>query len=214
MFICRKKVVYLRQINTKIMIESIENQIIKKIKKAKASTPFFADSFVNIASAKSINKTLERLVTNKILTRVATGIYVRPAQDKILGKIMPTIDQIATAIAKRDKARIMPTGSYAMYKLGLTTQIPLNIVYYTDASARKIKINNQTITFKKASAKSLSAIGNSSKLAIQALRSIGKDKVTQEEVTKIKEILKNENPYHLAHDLKIAPEWIKSILLA
>ena len=195
------------------MTKNIEIQIIRKIKKAKASTPFFVDSFVNIANAKSINKTLERLAKNEVLTRVATGIYVRPAHDKILGKIMPTIDQIATAIAKRDKARIMPTGSYAMYKLGLTTQIPLNIVYYTDASARKIKINNQIIIFKKASAKSLSAIGNSSKLAIQALRSIGKDKVTQEEITKIKEILKNENPYHLAHDLKIAPEWIKKILV-
>jgi hypothetical protein len=196
------------------MIKSIEIQIIKKIKKAKASTPFFVDSFANITNAKSINKTLERLAKNEVLTRVTTGIYVRPAHDKILGKIMPTIDQLATAIAKRDKARIIPTGSYAMYKLGLTTQVPLNIVYYTDASARKIKINNQTITFKKASAKSLSTIGNSSKLAIQALRSIGKDKVTQEEITKIKEILKNENPYHLTHDLKIAPEWIKKILSA
>jgi hypothetical protein len=60
-----------------------------------------------------------------------------------------------------------------MYKLGLTTQMLLNVVYYTDASARKIKIGKQTITFKKASAKKLAAIVDISKLAIQALRNIG-----------------------------------------
>jgi len=85
-------------------------------------------------------------------------------------------------------------------------------VYYTDASARKIKIGKQTITFKKASAKNLSAIGEISKLAIQALRTIGQDKVTDNEIKKIKELLQKEKPYHLQHDLKLAPEWIRKLI--
>ncbi|MCX6256450.1 MAG: DUF6088 family protein [Bacteroidia bacterium] len=190
------------------MLESVEIQIYEKIKKARRGTLFFVDSFALVGNAKAVNKALERLVKSGELYRVATGIYVRPMEDKIMGIVFPGIDEIAKAIAKRDKARIVPTGSYAMYKLDLTTQVPLNIVYYTDASARKIKVGKQTITFKKASAKNLSATGDISKLAIQTLRTIGQGKVSDNEINK----MKNEKPYHLQHDLKLAPVWIRKII--
>lgn len=92
---------------------------------------------------------MERLVKSGELERVTTGIYVRPVIDKYIGKVLPSIEEIAVSIAKRDRATIIPTGSYALYKLGLTTQVPLNIVFYSDTSARKIKIGKQSITFKK-----------------------------------------------------------------
>ena len=88
----------------------------------------------------------------------------------------------------------------------------MNVVYYTDSTARKIKVGKQTITFKRASARNLSAIGDISMLAIQALKSIGRDNVTKEELTRIKDLLKQEKPFHLQHDLKVAPEWIRTAL--
>jgi hypothetical protein len=194
------------------MPESIELIILHKIKKAKRGSLFFVDSFATIANAKAVNKALERLVNNQQLHRIATGIYVRPEIDKIIGIVYPSIEQIANAIAKRDKAKIVPTGSYALYKLGLTTQVPLNAVFYTNASTRKIKIGKQTITFKKASAKNVAAIGEISMLAIQALKTIGKDKATETEISKIQQLLKNEKPYHLQHDCRVAPEWIRKII--
>jgi len=194
------------------MERSIEIQVLRKIKKAGRGSLFFADSFTALGNAKSVGKALERLVHTGELHRVATGIYVHPVKDNILGVVMPGIEDIAKAIAKRDKARILPTGSYALYKLGLSTQVPLNVVYYTDASARKIKMGKQTITFKKTSAKNLAAIGDLSKLVIQALRTIGKDKVSDKELMQIRELLKKEKPYHLQHDIKLAPEWIGKLL--
>lgn len=194
------------------MAESIEIQVVNRIKKAKRGLAFYADNFATIANAKSVNKALERLVRSGELQRVATGIYVRPVKDKIIGTVLPSVDEIAIAIAKRDKARIVPTGSYAMYKLGLTTQVPMNIVYYTSASSRKVKIGKQTIIFKKASSKSLAAIGDISKLVIQALRTIGEDNITTAEIEKIKAVLKKEKNYHLQHDLKLAPVWIQKLL--
>jgi len=194
------------------MDRSIELQVLRKIKKARRGSLFFVDSFAGLGNAKSVGKALERLVHTGDLHRVATGIYVHPFKDNILGIVMPGIEDIAKAIAKRDKARILPTGSYALYKLGLSTQVPLNVVYYTDASARKIKMGKQTITFKKASAKNLAAMGELSKLAVQALRTIGKDKVSDRELMQIRELLKKEKPYHLQHDIKLAPEWIRKLL--
>jgi len=194
------------------MKETIEIQVLKKIKKAKRGALFFIDGFASIGNAKAVNKALERLVKSGELYRVATGIYVRPIEDKTIGVVLPDIEDVAIAIAKRDKARILPTGSYAMYKLGLTQQVPLNVVYYTDASARKVKIGKRTITFKKTTAKNLSTIGNLSKLAIQSLKTIGKDKVSDMEIRKIRQLLKKEKPYHLQHDLKLAPVWIRLLI--
>lgn len=194
------------------MFKSIEIQVLDKIKRNPRGTLFFVDSFVKITNTKSANKALERLVKSGEIERVAQGIYVRPVIDDYIGKVLPSIEKIAVAIAKRDRATIVPTGSYAMYKLGLTTQVPLNIVFYSDTSARKIKIGKQTITFKKASSKNLAFVGEISTLAIQALRTIGKDQVTDEEIKQIKNILKTENPKHLQHDLQLAPVWIRKII--
>lgn len=194
------------------MVLSIEEQILKKIRKAKRGSLFFPEYFSAFGSARTVGKSLSRLVEMGELYRVATGIYVRPEKDKVLGIVLPGIEEVVEAIRKRDKARIVPTGSYALYKLGLTTQVPMNVVYYTDSTARKIKVGKQTITFKRASARNLSAIGDTSILAIQALKTIGRDKVTTEELIRIKELLKQEKPFHLQHDLKIAPEWIRKLL--
>ena len=179
---------------------------------SRRGTVFFVDNFSGVTNAKTRSKALERLVQNGNLHRVATGMYVRPVVDEQLGPVMPGVEEIAEAIARRDKARIVPTGSYALYKLGLTTQVPLNVVYYTSASARKVTVGKQTITFKRASARSLSAIGTISKLVIQALRTIGKDKVTEQELRLIAERLSNEKPAHLRHDINVAPEWIRQLL--
>ncbi len=202
----------LRQYIAINMTVSIEELILRKIRKAKRGSLFFPEHFSDFGSAKTVGKALVRLMESGQLHRVATGIYVRPEKDRVLGIVLPGIEEIAEAIRKRDKARIVPTGSYALYKLGLTTQVPMNVVYYTDSTARKIKVGKQTITFKRASARNLSAIGEISRLAIQALKTIGKDKVTEEELNKIRELLKQEKPFHLQHDLKIAPEWIRKLL--
>ena len=192
---------------------SIENQILNKIKKAKRGALFFVDNFITIGNAKAVGKALERLVKSGELQRVATGIYFRPENDPVIGYVTPGIETIAKAIAKRDKARIVPTGVYALNQLGLSTQVPLNVIYLTDGAARKIKIGNRTITFKKTTPKNLAAIGEIDRLVIQALRTIGKDKVTSEEIEKIQQLLKKEKLTYLQQDIRMAPEWIRKIML-
>lgn len=194
------------------MVNSLESQILTKIKKAKRGSLYFSDSFIQFGNAKSVNKALERLAKSGEIYRISTGIYVRPKIDNSLGIVLPSVDEVALAIAKRDKARVMPTGNYALYRLGMTTQVPMNIVYYTDATARKVRIGKQSITFKRVAAKSLSYRGKLSRLAVQALKSIGKDNVTDSEITTIKEILKMENPNNLKYDIGLAPAWIQKII--
>ncbi|MDD2637050.1 MAG: DUF6088 family protein [Bacteroidales bacterium] len=193
-------------------MQSIDDEILKKIKKARGGSLFFVEDFLSLGSAKAVSKALERLVNTQELHRVARGIYSRLAVDPILGLLKPSTEEIAEAIRRRDKARIVPTGSLALNALGLSTQVPMNVVYYTDGSARKIDLGKRTIVFKKTSPKNLASIGKISTLVIQALKEIGKDMVTENEIKIILEHLRKEEPYRLEHDIKLAPEWIRVIM--
>jgi hypothetical protein len=193
-------------------MQNIENKIIVKIRKARRGTLFFSDSFSTCGTPKAVNKALERLVNAKRLDRVAKGIYARLPEDETLGKIFPDIDAIAKAIARRARAKIVPTGSYALNRLGLSTQVPMNVVYLTDGASRKVQVGNYTIVFKKATPKNISAVGEISRLVIQALRTIGKEQITDGEIRHVQDLLKLEKPSILEQDVRYAPAWIRKIM--
>ena len=109
-----------------------------------------------MGSATAIRKALQRLSDKELLVWVAQGIYVIPEESKLIGKVRPSLQEIAKAIAKRDKARIVPTGIAALNQLGLSTQVPMNMVYLTDGTARKILVGKGKITFKKNHSKKFS----------------------------------------------------------
>jgi len=194
------------------MAINTEIQILTKIKKAKRGSLFFVEDFLRFGNYKTISKALERLVAKDEISRIARGIYARLEEDPILGPVKPAAEAIAKVIAKRDKARIIPTGVLALNALGLSTQVPVNLVYLTDGAARKINTGKRNIIFKKTSPKNLTAIGEISSLAIQALKEIGKENVTESQKLMILEHLKNEDPYRLEHDIRLAPEWIRIIM--
>lgn len=193
---------------------TLEIKVESEIKKADKGRILFAEDFTELGNIESINRVLSRLKEKGILVRLAFGIYLYPKIDRELGVLYPSVEDIAQAIARRDKARIIPTGITALNKLGLSTQVPLKAVYLTDGAARVVKIGKRTITFKKASPKNLLAKGEISCLSIQALKSIGKNKVEEELLAKVKSMLKKENKENIMHDAKLAPAWINKILMS
>ena len=191
---------------------SVENQIVKSISNHRRGKIFFPKSFMKFGSSTAVRQALNRLEDKGFLIRLAKGIYLYPKTHKLLGILYPTLEEIAIAIAKRDKARIIPTGIQALNKLGLSTQIPLNVVYLTDGSNRKISVYGGTIKFKKASAKLLSTKNGTVILVIQALRELGQKNIDVSIKKKIKNSLSEIDSKTIQHDLKLAPAWIKELV--
>ncbi len=191
----------------------VENKVAETLHKLQKGSILFVDDFLDFGNSESIKKALFRLKEKGLLIRVAHGIYLYPKKDKDLGVLYPSAEEIAIAIAKRDKARIIPTGVQALNKLGLSTQVPLKVVFLTDGAARSIKIGKRTITFKKTSPKNLMAKGEISGLVIQALKSIGQNKIEDDILNKLLTILKKEKKQIILHDAKLAPAWINKILM-
>lgn len=192
-------------------MKSIKEKIRDEIQLGKKGKVVMPSDFELKYGVENTKKSLLRLTNEGFLERLARGIYLHPERDELLGMLYPDIETIAEEIALRDNARIIPTGIQALNFLGLSTQVPLNAVFLTDGSPRTIKIGKRKIKFKKASPKNLAAKGRLSGLAIQALKEIGKEKVTKEEIAKIKEQLKKEDPENIYQDMKLAPSWIADI---
>ena len=194
------------------MTQSIENKVLEHLMYRQRGKIYFTNDFATLGTSESIRKSLSNLVKKDILIRLTQGIYLYPKIDKELGVLYPSVDDVCRAIAKRDKARIEPTGVFALHSLGLSTQIPVNVVYLTDGIPRKIKYGNRTIKFKKTAPKNLAMKGKVSSLVITALKQIGKENVSQEVELQLTKVLKKESVENVKHDAQLAPVWISKLI--
>lgn len=195
------------------MESSIQNKIAEKISSFPKGTIILPSDLIDIGSFEAIRQSLSRLHKSGLIIRISQGIYLYPKKDKLLGVLNPSIEDIAETIAKRDKARIIPTGVLALNKLGLSTQVPMKIVYLTDGAPRIIKIGKQSINFKKTSPKNLAVKSEIIMLIIQALKELGQKNTTKETIQKINFYLQKEKSQNMLDDIKLAPAWIVKILL-
>ena len=174
---------------------------------------FFPSDFMSYGEVKAIGKSLERLTAKGDIIRLARGIYLYPEIDTVLGLgiLMPSIEQIAEMIARRDKARIVPTGIYALNKLGISTQVPMNIVYLTDGAPRKVSLGNgRSIQFKYTTPKNLSFTNSLAMLVTFALKEVGKDNITDDIAKQIKNVLQKEQKENVLADEALMPAWIRT----
>jgi len=212
----RKYYVYFRHKYKKKDMQSIEDKILKRMKKCGRGKAFFVSDFETYGEAKAVSKALSKLVKKQTLIKLATGIYYYPKIDKKLGLgvLMPSLDSVAEAIARRDKARIAPTGLYALNRLGLSTQVPANYVFLTDGSPRRIKIGNgKGILFKHTAPKNLAFKSDVAMLATFALKEITQERVTQEHLDRLKYVFRQVPQEQILQDSRLMPEWIKKLII-
>ena len=196
-------------------MQSIDDKILSNIKKRGRGAIFFANDMVQYGQRQSVLKALERMAAAGTILRVARGIYCYPKIDKELGLgiLYPSLDEIAQAVAKRDKARIAPTGVYALNVLGLSTQVQMNVVYLTDGTARRLKVGNgKGILFKHTAPKNLAFKSKTAMYITSALKELGQSGVTQEHKAKIKELLQEEEKENVLSDAALIPSWIMDII--
>ena len=193
---------------------STHSQIEKEILKNKKGKIVFSSNFVKYGTDVAIRHAFSRLCKSGVLIRLSAGIYLFPQIDKDIGIIYPSIEKIAKEIAIQEKARLIPTGVYALNALGLSTQVPMRVVFLTDGTPRMINIEGEAcIKFKKTAPKYLSFKSKLISLIVIALREIGEKKTTEEQLSKIKELLIHEKKEIITNDLQLAPVWVKKTIL-
>ena len=194
----------------------MSNVLTKKIRERIVSqgenSLYMVRDFADLNNDGLVTRALSRLEKDGMLIRISQGIYLYPQRNRF-GILKPNIDEIAVAIAQKDKARIIPSGLTALNKLGLSTQVTMNAVYLTDASAREIKIGNRTIVFKRSAPRNFAYKTDIFPLVVGAMKEIGEANLTDNQLRIIKETINRcEDKEAIMYDYNIAPGWIRKKL--
>ena len=195
------------------MNESINSHIEAKVKRAKPGAIFLPSDFKDVGTSTSIRKALSRLVEQKVLVRMGQGIYATPIHDKVFGDVLPSMEEIAATLAKKEHVKIMPTGQYALNKIGLSTQVPMKMVYLTNGTKKNISLGKSSIVFQPTTTKKLAMIGTITSLLFLGLEELDLDNLSKSDTNKIFNLLKKEDEKKLKHDLKLAPSRISDFVI-
>lgn len=159
-----------------------------------------------------VGSTLAELSESGVLFKMAQGIYVKPRKSRF-GLVLPSIEKIVQAIAMRDNAEVLPSGTTALNALGLSTQVPMNYSYLTSGSERTIKLANRQVVLKRGVPKNFCYKTRLIALLTQALRALKQENIGDSETQIIRELIAKETDKEsLAKDVDAMPGWMKRII--
>jgi len=177
-----------------------------------AGRAFTPKDFLDLGSRGMVDVTLSKLVAAGVIRRAGRGLYDLPKHSEALGiTLSPNVDEIARAIARRFRWRIIPTGASAANILRLSTQVPAKITYLSDGPNRKFELGKQTIHFKHARPKEMRTEGALSSLVVQALRFLGKQEVGPEVISRLRNRLSPADKRRLLRDARYSTDWIFAV---
>jgi hypothetical protein len=190
-------------------MQSIDNKILSRIYGHGRGWTFFAKDFSAEFGGANIDKALSDLTKQGKIRRVCRGMYDYPKYSELLGQTLsPDFDQVAQAFARKFNWRIQPGGDAALNLLGLSTQVPGKYVYLSDGPNRSYAIGNYTLEFKKTALKEIGFKHRESGIIVQALKSLGKERVTPEILKKIRKELAVEMCPKILKDTKSVTGWV------
>lgn len=172
-------------------------------------TPF---DFLDLGSRDAVDKTLSRLTHDHAIRRLAQGVYDHPRVHDRLGPLAPDPDKVAAALAKKTGSRVQVSGARAANLLGLSDQVPAQLVYLTDGRTRRVKIAGQSIQLKRAAPSKFPGVGTTAGLAIQAIRAVGPYADKDFVVRQLSQNLTPDDKQQLAKLRKDVPDWTRDII--
>lgn len=190
-------------------MSTISKMIYERIESMEREAVFVASDFTDLADINTIWQVLSRLEQKEKIKRIFRGVYYRPRYSELLDEYeMASPHQVALALARNYGWTIAPSGNTALNQLGLSTQVSAKWSYISDGPYNTFEFGNIQIEFKHRSNKDISGLSPKSALVIQAIRALGKDSITVEDIDKIGSLLTIEEKAVLLIEAKQSTAWI------
>ncbi|MBK5003476.1 DUF6088 family protein [Pseudomonas sp. S32] len=189
---------------------SVAEKISNRIKRMRKGQPFAGALFLNAGPRTSVDKALSRLVQEGILERVIRGVYMRPKVSKILGPLAPSPIQVVEAVARARKERLQIHGAEAVRRLGISTQMQTQPIYYTSGTTRLIRVGKAVVRLQHAPDEHLQHAGTRVGVVLTALFYLGKKEASTILIKRVLTSLSLEEFKTLQASRK--PEWMQSAL--
>lgn len=191
---------------------NLTDSIIRRIRAKGRGLVYTPKDFLDLGNRAAVDKALSRLARRGHIRRLSRGVYDYPKINPKLGALTPSPDALAKLIAKKTNSKLQVTGAQAANELGLSTQVPARLVYFTDGHPKRFRIGNQIIEFRHASPSSMATAGKPVGTIIQALRYIGRDNINADTIKRLKKSLSANDKAALKKDIDNAPDWLRPII--
>jgi hypothetical protein len=184
-------------------------KILRRIKARGAGWAFSPHDIYDLGDPRAVSMALSRLTRSGKIRRISPGLYDVLHNHPILGQVGASMDSIIDAICRKRNLRILPSTAAAANQLGLSTQVPARLVYHTDGAPARVMLGNIQIDLRRNTGRILALAGRPSGLVAQALRDLGKDKVTADHIQRVRAQLRSAARKQLLQDLQLVPAWMR-----
>lgn len=194
-------------------MNSYLDQIKNRINDFDSRKVFINNDFLDIAGNETVRRTLNQLVSENKIKRVINGFYYNPRYSELIGEYEAvSIHELALAIARKYNWNIAPYNSTALNLLGLSTQVPTHYKYISSGRYKEYKIGDTVLEFKKVNPGEIANMSLKTATVIQAIKSLGKENITNEVIQKIRENLTEKERKGLMNESKSVPSWIYEVI--
>ena len=191
------------------MAQGYAKLIRERIEQAPAGTLFINSDFADIADAETVRRNLNRQVQDGTIRRLINGLYEKPKYSALLQEyVAADPDAVARTLARCYHWTIAPCGNTALNLLGLSTQVTAVWSYISDGPYKSYELNSTKIEFKHRTTKEITGLSYMTALVIQALKTLGKDNVTEDTIAVLSQKLSAEEKRLLLEEAAESTDWI------
>jgi len=115
----------------------LPSRILQLADESTEGTVLCANVLLHLGTRAAVDQALSRLARRGELMRICQGIYVQPVQFRF-GLRPPSIGKVLASLSTLWGEPIVPCGALAAHAFGLTTQVPMRLVYLTSGPDRKL----------------------------------------------------------------------------
>ena len=190
----------------------IQAKIEENIKKAPKMTLYFLEDFSEFGSYPSVKEVISRLVLKDTLTYIAKGVYMKTYFSTFLQEnTTPNVYEVVKKIAGKNKWAITLEGNTALNSLGLSTQVPVGYYYASSGRSRNLKLKEGiVIHFKHVPSREIVGLCNKNAQIVEAIKTIGKNKLQIRDYSSIKRLLATEEERKLLlEETRYCRKWVK-----
>jgi hypothetical protein len=193
-------------------IHPIENKILRTMWSSNNPLPITAKEFEAIGKPAAIRQALGRLAKAGKLRRIRRGLYERPRFHPIIGQSPSSSMAVAEAVMNARHAPWQVSGAYAANLLGLSEQVPGQLVIKTTASVPSVNLGKTQIKFQRVAPSSLIGAGSPAGTVIQAVRHLGSGGLEPAAKARLQRNLEAKTKRELIKLTPQLPRWMQPII--
>lgn len=191
--------------------DSVADKILTRLRARRGPVP--TRDFLDLGNRAAVDKALSRLARTGKIRRIRRGLYDLPRMSTLLDQpLTPSPDELVRAWAKNNGLKVVPSGARAANALGLSTQVPAKIVYYTNGRTQTLHLGPYTVKLLNRGPKTMDVSGRMAPLVLQALRHIGRASVGLDVIRQLGAKLPQKEKSELLRNLRHAPAWMHPVI--